>query len=259
MSSNISGFINENTFVQYLNNKKFENLNKNIQNFISFVFERLILNNEIIFSGFIKKIEGKNPKPDIWIKIGNEIKFISLKEGSGNSVHQEPFKDFCEFLKALDVTNDTINNLKLYHYGDDTLDGDGEIRLSSSDIKTKYQKQIYSVNTELNSTRILPKILNRFLFAGVFRNPILVDAVYHGSVDNGVYANREEIIDYLMNNANVSKMSGVRFSELSYQPWTRDQNRIAAHPERRYVMQIKWSSMTNCINHITRRRNNNDN
>jgi hypothetical protein len=69
----------------------------------------------------------------------------------------------------------------------------------------------------------------------------------------------EGIVDYLIDNTNVSEMSGIRFSELTYQPWTRDQHRTAAHPERRYVMQVKWGSMTNCINNITRRRNNNDN
>ncbi len=259
MSSNRHGFSNEEHIANYLNNKNFENLNKNMQRFLSFVFKRQISSHETILSDLTQKIEGKNPKPDIWIKIGSEIKFVSVKEGSGNSVHQEPFKDFCKFLEDINVTEETVNYLKLYHYGDDTLDGNGEIRLSTADIKIKYQSKIQFVNAELNSTKNLPKILDRVLFAGVFRNPIIVDAIYHGSVDNGVYANREEIIDYLIDNANVSEMSGIRFSELTYQPWTRDQFRTAAHPERRYVMQVKWGSMTNCINIITRRRNNNGN
>lgn len=259
MSSNRHGFSNEENIANYLNNQKFFNLNENMQNFLCFIFERQILANETILSDLTQKIEGKNPKPDIWVKIGNEIKLVSVKEGSGNSVHQEPFKDFCKFLEDINVSEETVNHLKLYHYGDDTLDGNGEARLSTSDIKTKYQSKILSVNTELNSPDTLIKILYRVLFAGVFKKPIIVDAVYHGSVDNGIYANREEIIDYLIDNANVSEMSGIRFSELTYQPWTRDQHRTAAHPERRYVMQVKWGSMTNCIRTIARRRNNNDN
>ena len=259
MSSNRHGFSNEEHISNYLNNQKFSNLNENMQDFLCFLFNRQISNHEHIQSDLTQKIEGKNPKPDIWIKIGSEIKFVSVKEGSGNSVHQEPFKDFCNFLKDINVSEETINYLKLYHYGDDTFDGNGEIRLSTPDIKTKYQSKILSVNTELNSPDTLIEILYRVLFAGVFRNPIIVDAIYHGSVDNGVYANREEIIDYLIDNADVSEMSGIRFSELTYQPWTRDQHRTAAHPERRYVMQVKWGSMTNCVNIITRRRNNNGN
>lgn len=259
MSSNRHGFSNEKHIVNYLNNHNFSNLNKNMQEFLRFLFNRQISSHELILSDLTQKIEGKNPKPDIWIKIGNEVKFVSVKEGSGNSVHQEPFKDFCKFLKDINVSEETVNHLKLYHYGDDTLDGNGETRLSTSDIKTKYQSKILSVNTELNSPDTLIEILYRILFAGVFKKPIIVDAVYHGSVDNGVYAKREEIIDYLLNNTNVSEMSGIKFSELTYQPWTRDQFRTAAHPERRYVMQVKWGSMIKCINIITRRRNASDN
>ncbi len=259
MSSNRHGFSNEEHISNYLNNQTFSNLNENMQDFLCFLFDRQISNHELIQSDLTQKIEGKNPKPDIWIKIGTDVKFVSVKEGSGNSVHQEPFKTFYTFLENINISERTINYLKLYHYGDDTLDGNGEIRFSTTDIKLKYDSEIQSVNRELNSPDTLIEIIYRVLFAGVFRNPIVVDAVYHGSVDNGIYANREEIIDYLIDNANVSEMSGIRFSELTYQPWTRDQFRTAAHPERRHVMQVKWGSMTNCINIITRRRNNNGN
>lgn len=259
MGSNKHGFSNENEISIYLNNQHFANLNKNMQDFLCFLYNRQISGNELILSDSTQRIEGKNPKPDIWIKIGNEVKYVSVKEGSGNSVHQESFKDFCAFLEKINVSKQTIDYLKLYHYGDDTLDGNGEIRLSTADIKLKYSSQIQCVNKELNSQNILVKILYRILFAGVFNNPIIVDAIYHGSVDNGIFANREEIIDYLVNNANNFKISGIRLSELTYQPWTRDQYKTAAHPERRHVMQIKWGSMANCINIITRRRNNNEN
>lgn len=258
MSSNRHGFSNESLIANYLNNKKFENLNSNMKEFLSFVFGRQITGNEIVLSDLTTKIERKNPKPDIWIKIGNETKYISIKEGSGNSVHQEQFNDFCNFLKDINVSTQTINNLKLYHYGDDTFEGNGKSRLSTSDLKFKYCTQIRSVNEELNIPDNLILILDRILFAGVFDKPIIVDAVYHGSIDNGYFASREEIVDYLISSANVDKMSGIKFSQLTYQPWTRDEHRTARHPERRYVMQIKWGTMIGCIKEIVRRRNIND-
>lgn len=259
MSSNCHGFSNEEHIANYLNNQSFSNLNENMQDFLGFLFNRRILSQELILSDITLKIEGKNPKPDIWIKIGNEIRYVSVKEGSGNSVHQETFKEFCCFLENINVSEETINYLKLYHYGDNTLEGNGEIRLSTADIKLKYNTKIQYVNKELNFPSVLNEILDRVLFSGVFKNPIVVDAIYHGTVEYGVYAARDEIINYLIDNANVSKMSGIKFSELTYQPWTRDQFRTAAHPERRYVMQVKWGTMTNCIKEIARRRNNNGN
>ena len=259
MSSNSHGFTNETCMSNYLNNKKFYELNSNLQNFISFIFNRQISDDEIISSDILKKIEGKNPKPDIWIKIGNEIKYISIKEGSGNSVHQEPLNDFCNFLEQIKISNDNINNLKFYHYGDDTVKGDGKTRLSTAEIKSKYSDKISSVNKELNLPKNLIKILNRILFVGVFQKPIIVDAIYHGSIKDGVYANREEIINYLLTATDITEMTGIQFSQLTYQPWTRDQFRTAAHPERRYVMQVKWGLMTKCINIISKGRRNNDN
>lgn len=259
MSSNRHGFSNEEHISSHLNNKKFGELNSHMQNFLSFLFNKNINNNEIVLSDLTQKIEGKNAKPDIWIKIGNDIKNVSIKEGSGNSVHQEPFNDFCKFLENINISTEIINNLKLYHYGDDTIDGTGELRFSSTDIKNKYSSKIKLVNTELNSPQTLRKILNRILFAGVFVKPIYVDAVYHGSIENGFYATREEIIDYLISNTNLSEMTGIKFSQLTYQPWTRDQFRTAAHPERRYVMQVKWGSMTKCIKEIAKGRKKNGN
>ena len=259
MSSNSHGFTNEIYMSNYLNNKKFCELNSNFQNFISFVFNRHISSDEIISSDILKKIESKNPKPDIWIKIGNEIKYISIKEGSGNSVHQEPLNDFCDFLKQIKISNDNINNLRFYHYGDDTLEGNGKTRFSTAEKKSKYSDKIFSVNKELNLPKNLIKILNRILFVGVFQKPIIVDAIYHGSIEDGVYANREEIINYLITTTNINEMTGIQFSQLTYQPWTRDQFRSVVHPERRYIMQVKWGSMTNCIKLIAKGRKNNGN
>lgn len=256
MGSNCDGFKNEIDISKYLNNKQFKDLNNNMQHFLSFAFNKQISNDEFIFSGKIPKVEGKNPKPDIWITIGNQRKNVSIKKGSSNSIHQELLDEFCEFLESINISNTTINNLKLYHYGDGTLDGSGETRLEAKDAMLKYHNEIISANTELNIKENLIKILNRILFTGVFSNPIITDIAYHGTVDYGVYASREEIIAYLIDNADISKMSGIKFSVLTYQPWTRDAKRKAAHPKRRYLMQIKWGSMTNCIKKIAGRRNN---
>ena len=259
MSDNSHGFSNEKDISSYLNNRKFSELNTNMQNFLSFIFDQNISDDEIISSDTTKKVENKNPKPDIWIKINDNIKYISIKKGAGNSVHQESFSSFCSFLSNINISSDTINNLKIYHYGDDTLDGTGINRFSSDDVKTRYSQKIKSANAELNNQINLQKILNRILFEGVFKNPIVVDAFYHGTLEQGVYASRTEIIDYLTTKVDTTNMSCMQFSQLTYQPWTRDEHRTAAYPERRYTMQVKWGSMTKCIIKISKGRTTNVN
>ncbi len=257
MASNKHGFDNENIIANYLNNKTFKDLNLNMKEFISWLFDFKISDNDIIYAGSVNKPIGerKNPKPDIWIKVNSIIKNISIKEGSGNSVHQEPFSEFCEFLTSIGVEDDILNNLKFYHYGDDTIDGTGENRYSTATLKNSYKNKIQLVNSKLNANPFLDKVLNRILFAGTLKNPIYVDVCYHGDINNGIWATRNEILDYLKNNM-PNEMSGIMFSSLTYQPWTRDEHRTARHPERRMVMQVKWGSMAKDFIKITNRRNN---
>ena len=79
MGSNKSGFDNENELITELNNKRVNELNSNLKNFIYFLFYDLDGNERIsAYTG----ISGQ--KPDIIIKINNEIKNVSVKIGNGN-------------------------------------------------------------------------------------------------------------------------------------------------------------------------------
>ena len=256
MGNNSHGFSNESNIVEYLNDSSFCNINKNMQDFLTFVFGKQFLNNAIIKAGLTQKIERKSPKPDIWITIEDQTKYVSLKEGSGNSVHQEPLSEFCDYLKQNKISIDTIQSLKFYHYGDDTVDGTGDVRHATAQVKSMYRDKIQNANNELNKRENLVKILNRVLFAGSFKNPIVVDAIYHGTVQEGIYTSRHELIAYLLGHADPCNMSGIQFSELTYQPWTRDPNRSAAHPDRREVMQVKWGTMKRTIKIIEKERSN---
>ncbi len=257
MASNPHGFKNEIIISKYLNGKKVCELNDNMQKFIYWLMEDDVSENDIVYSDKVQKPLGekKNPKTDIWIRIKNRVKNISVKEGSGNSVHQEPMREFVEFLSKIDVDNDYIEKLKFYHYGDGTTDDTGEKRFSTSYIKIEYKDIINSVNNRLNEKKYLLKILDRILFVGTLKKPIQVDACYHGDVNKGLWASRLEILSFLTENI-PSNMSGIMFSYLTYQPWTRDENRTAKHPDRRQVMQVKWGAIEKNLLEITKGRQN---
>lgn len=253
MGNNSAGFSMEKTISNYLNEKSLCQLNENMQNFLKWLFGKALHTNTKIYSDIVPKIGRKNAKADFWIRVGDITKNISLKIGSGNSVHQEKLSEFCDFLRSINVNEEVINNLKLFHYGDDTIDGKGEERFSAQKIKEKYKDKIHLANKELNKTSVLRKILERVLIKGTTTKPVEVDAFYHGFLDNGVWASRDEVIDYLINNI-PDTMAGIQFSKLTYQPWTRDEHRVARHPERRDVMQLKWGSLTTCMKVIAEGR-----
>ena len=148
-------------FVENLNSHFYNELNSNLKKFISFVFKDFDYTDKI----YCKKLSN-HQKADICVSIGNAIKYISLKSGSQNSVHVEKVNDFIKFLTNEGASKTIINNLLIYHYGDNTLTGDGKIRYSAEECKLKFKKEILEFNKYINNSKILTKILERFLLIG---------------------------------------------------------------------------------------------
>ncbi len=242
------GFDNEYTMINYIDGKKLTDYNENIKNFLIFLFGNDI-NCSLSFSA--EKINGQY-KPDLYIKHNNRIKYISLKKGSGNSVHQEKISVFFPFIEQL-LGNSQLNNLKKFHYGDDTINDSGLQRYNATQCKIRYMEEIQELNLEINKWDNLIIFLDRFLFVGnIGETPI--NAIYYGTIDTGTWASKEEITNYIrQNNFN---NNALHFGPLSYQVWGRNEKRIAVHPDRRYVMQIKWGTIANDLKNIRERNYN---
>lgn len=89
----MNGYLTEQCIVNYLNGKKVKNLNIMYLEMIENLFENINQEDRII--------SWKNPffqKIDLFIKINDEIKRISVKSGIKNSVHVEPISKFIHFL-----------------------------------------------------------------------------------------------------------------------------------------------------------------
>lgn len=229
------GFINEDDLINYINNNKYVTYNSNIKKFLKFTFGANF-NPNLPFNA--KKITGQQ-KPDFSITHNGVLKYISVKKGSGNSVHQERIDVFFPYIESIIGVNE-LNYLKLFHFGDDTTDDSGKTRYNASDAKTRYATEISKLNLVLNDSSNIINFLDRFLFVGNVGNTC-VDVVYHGNIDFGLWASREEIINYI-NNKDFSA-NAVHFGPLTYQVWGRNEKWTAVHPDRRYVMQVKWGSI----------------
>lgn len=229
------GFINEEVLREYINRNSFATYNSNIKSFLTFAFG----NNLDTSLSFKAEKKAGQVKPDLVIKHNGIEKYISVKKGSGNSVHQESIDMFFTFFNSL-LGATALNNLKTFHYGDDTTNDTGAVRYSAAQCKTKYARQVASLNVELNKWENLETFLDRFLFVGNVGS-LVVDVVYHGTIDSGLWASKDEIVNYVRNN--YFDTNAVHFGPLTYQVWGRDEKRTAVHPDRRYVMQVKWGSL----------------
>jgi hypothetical protein len=245
---NSSGFANENEIIDYLNNTKYvDNLNSNFKAFLSFLFSQN-LNGKTVSA---YKPTGQ-VKPDIGIIIDENEKYVSVKKGSGNSVHQEQLVEFESFLDSCGVSKRIINYLKEFHYGDGSTDGNGGERIRASQWQAQNLTKITQINIAINTPDILMESLNRFLFIGNIPDAPVVDVVYHGNIEDGLWASREEIIEYLIPNHN--NATTVHFSNLTYQVWNRNLNYNPKTANRRHTMQIKWPSLTKDFINITEKR-----
>ena len=61
-------------------------------------------------------------------------------------------------------------------------------------------------------------------------------------------ASSDELYEYLLGRDFDS--NNVHFASLTYQVWGRNNNFTAKYPERRYVMQVKWSQIQRDISSI---------
>lgn len=236
------GFENEKELELYISNNTYGEYNENIKNFLSSIFKE-DFNPNLPF--YAEKVSGQ-VKPDIYISHNNIKKYISIKKGSGNSVHQEKIEVFFPFFSNL-LDENYENSLKKFHYGDDTIDDTGIHRFNANECKVRYKTDIDFLNKKLNKWCILKIFLDKFLFLGNIGN-ISVDFIYYGTVDKGLWASKNEVIHYIKNK--IFLVNGIHFGPLTYQVWGRNENWTAVHPDRRYVMQVKWGSLEKDLKNI---------
>lgn len=249
MGDNTSGFENEDELIEYLNSKKIKDLNSNMKDFIFFIFGNIDEEN------IIQATSGKSgQKPDMIITINNVIKRISIKKGTGNSVHQEKVDVFVEFLESINISNETINKPLKFHWGDGTSDGTGSQRISSSDYKQQFPEEIEMINKEFNKEKNIKEFIYRFIMQGKSDDYDIVDALYYGNVNEGHWASKDEIIEYVVNNT--FNLNSIHFGPLTYQIWNRCLNFNPNTENRRRVMQVKWGSLLNDLLIIERNRKN---
>src|SRR3989339_105544 len=158
-----NGFDNETQIKEEINEKIYPDLNT--------TFKRIIKESFSNYrdSRIICKKEGGPNKSDLLIEMNKSKKQIrlSIKKGSGNSVHQEPIEDFLKYLEEeFNISENLKNDFRLFIWGDDTLNGKGEKkdRLSATDFKKKFPEVVKRLASFMHLHR--KKFIERFVVLG---------------------------------------------------------------------------------------------
>ena len=227
---------NEINFVNYLNNKKVCELNPMFLELITDLFGNVNENDTIIC------IKNKYPtKTDIFIKINNIQKRISIKMGYNNSVHIERISEFIHFLIENNVNKSIIQKYLRFHYADGTTNGTGNNRISSEEYKKYHQNEIDEINKALNNEELVRKAITRFVIKG--RNSKCeIHAIVYGTPNDFLWIKREEIYKIILDKIS-NYSTGVHFGSLFCQPQNRCLNYNALYDKKRFCVQIKWYSL----------------
>lgn len=250
IGDNSDGFQNEKEIMTALNAKRYDDINANLRHFLDDIFRGSDLKGRWVHAHTFPQ----RMKPDFYVTIDGipTGKYISVKKGSGNSLHQEPLKDFTTFLKENNISDNIINELKEYHYSDGTFDNTGAVRYDSKEYSKMHPDLVKDLNKKLNKKDILKKIITRVIFKGNYPDAPEAEYVYHGTCDNGVWASKKEIFDYI--DSKTFNKDCVAFGPLTYQAWNKNLNRNPNAEKKREQIQIKWGTLENSLTEITSRR-----
>lgn len=125
IGDNSHGNKNELDFVNAFNGG-LKALNTNLKEFVKYICENENIDYESIEKIGAEYEKNTKLKQDFYIIINNKKYGISLKMGSGNSVHQEKCEDFIEYIKEeFDADDDMCNIWRFFLWADGTIDGTG--------------------------------------------------------------------------------------------------------------------------------------
>ncbi len=243
LGDNSQGFDNQKKVAAIINGKRYKDLPLNLKNMIKTMYPS-IANTEHVFVN-----EVKGTKYNLLVNVNNEKKTLSVSKGSGNSVHQEKIEGFLNYcVTKLNMTIEEKNAFLLIHYADGTIDGSAPFnnRIDGELIKRNLSKEINIVQKFINKNK--RDLLERFLIYGKNgkENGNKADFVYYGTISNGIIADYQSLIDYLISIEN-SQNAILSIGHLSLQTWNRNLKGKPKLESRRQSIQVKWSHLKNDI------------
>lgn len=244
------GFDNENSIIEEINKNSFGHLNENLRDFLKFIFDKSIQRND--FLNCIKKA-GQN-KSDIIINFGKESHSISIKSGTGNSIHQESIEDFIDFLEErYNIKKKFANDLRFFIWGDGTLYGDGSIskRMSAYQIRKEYPDLITRLKIFFYENK--KDLIKRFVVDGP-KSSNSPEFIYYGNKRLGCWEESNLVLEWLINDNNESNGT-IPVGRLTFQAWNRNINGGNKSESKRGIIQLKWGSIGKDLELIMRDKN----
>lgn len=242
------GNFKEKEIITHLNGKKISELSNNLRNLVVALYG-VVDENEVISCELIEDYI----KPDFIITYKGIKKYVSMKTGRAETVHEEYIKNFILFLRSLGISSRTQQTILLYHYGDGTMDGSGRDRIDYTALRFMLNERIQEANHELNANKdFVLKVIERCLFVGTLQNAIRIDCVYFGDYKFGEVATTRQIISHIKKR-DWSWMNNLHIGPLQLRPHARYYGKEIKSEKRRQRLQCYWANFSSDIQFISSR------
>lgn len=243
------GLKNEENLCETINGKTFNDLNTNLQYFMYYLFPHVDKEKKL------RCFQTENfIKPDICISQEKELKYVSVKYGQSETLHNESIQTFIIFLKENGISNETIETYLLYHYGDGTIDGTGQRRMNSVEIRFMYDERIKKMNDEFNrSKEFIKKVADRFMFQGVNPDANKAEFIYHGDADYGVFVSRNQFMRHIEKKNWEYMQTCVHIGPFVIRPHARYANKEIRNEEHRHVVAVTYPRFVQDLLYISSR------
>jgi hypothetical protein len=243
------GFSTEEFIKSKINELKFSEIEINLQSVLKTINPDIGENE--IFKAEKKEGKGLGKKTDLFVfKSGERFTNLSIKSGSGNSVHQENVYEFVKFLEKLGAKEEMIMDFLFVHWGDGTHDGTGKIedRKDAPTLKKEFPKKIVGVQQLFKHFK--EEIITRALLGNLDgTEPDNLIYISKKDLKTIAHSDMSKIIKFHMEV--ISMHADLKIGNLNYQNW----NRCLGGQERttkkhRNDIQFKWPNINRDLDKI---------
>ena len=241
------GIENETLIAKAFHAHAFKELNENLQRMAQKLFPEI--EEEDVFQC---RLTDNFIKPDIVLSCRGRDCYISIKTDHAKFMHTETIDSFVAYLQSLGVSEETIKTLRLFQFGDGTLDGTGERRMNYEEVYRWLDKEIAKANRELNDRLdLIEKVVDRVMFQGVDLLADSADFVYVGTIDYGILVSKKQLKATLRRN-NWHYYDNLHIGPIMIRPHARYANRTIVSDDRRRHMMFSWVRFNDDVLYISR-------
>lgn len=244
------GLENEVLIRDSFNNKTYLDLNENLKKIAELLFPEIRPND-----GFTCALTDNYIKPDIVLSCRGRDCFISIKTSNSKFMHTENINSFIEFLRGLDVSEETLETILLFQFGDGTIDGTGEKRMNYTEVYVWLGDRIKKANFELNERHyLIEKVVERVMFQGVDRIADSAEYIYVGNVDYGNIVSKRQVKALLRRN-DWHFYDNLHIGPIMIRPHARYAGRTIVSDDRRKHIMCSWANFESDVLYMKRKLN----